>query len=36
MDAMTALSIIMSYPHLNTWFLRIGVVAVIGCAVAAS
>eukprot|EP00438_Fugacium_kawagutii_P002547 Skav219493 [mRNA] locus=scaffold937:61374:64692:- [translate_table: standard] len=35
MDAMTALSIIMSYPHLNTWFLRIGVVAVIGCAVAA-
>lgn len=34
-DAMTALSIIMSYPHLNTWFLRIGVVAVIGCAVAA-
>eukprot|EP00913_Durusdinium_trenchii_P035159 g32891.t1 len=35
MDVMTALSIILSYPHLNTWFLRIGVVAVIGCGVAA-
>lgn len=34
MDVMTALSIILSYPHLNTWFLRIGVVAVIGCGVA--
>lgn len=35
MDGMTALSIIMSYPHMNTWFLRISVVAVIGCAIAA-
>ena len=32
---MTALCIVLSYPHLNTWLLRIAVVAVIGCAVAA-
>ncbi|CAE7257035.1 unnamed protein product [Symbiodinium pilosum] len=35
LDAMTALCIVLSYPHLNTWLLRIAVVAVIGCAVAA-
>ena len=32
---MTALCIVLSYPHLNTWLLRIAVVAVIACAVAA-
>ncbi|CAE7292781.1 unnamed protein product [Symbiodinium natans] len=35
LDAMTALCIVLSYPHLNTWLLRIAVVAVIACAVAA-
>ena len=34
LDAMTALCIVLSYPHLNTWLLRIAVVAVIACAVA--
>ncbi|CAJ1350264.1 unnamed protein product [Effrenium voratum] len=35
LDATTSLAIVMSYPQLNTWYLRIGVVAVIACAVAA-
>ena len=34
LDAMTAVCIVLSYPHLNTWLLRIAVVAVIACAVA--